>query len=152
MTEGWFSRGLLSAVFAALTAIFARIGIEGVDSDLATLVRTVVIIVVVLAVFVRFTGKWSDPFALPVKAPRISPRARRGRHRCRSGGGRLARFPARCRREPVEPQGHRVLRRSVRGGGPARHRAVGESDDSTHASAAPSSARSVQRSCPSARD
>jgi bacterial/archaeal transporter family protein len=53
----------LSAVFAALTAIFAKIGLEGVDSDLATLVRTVVIMAV-LAAFVYLTGKWSNPFEL----------------------------------------------------------------------------------------
>ena len=62
----WFHWALLSAVFAALTAIFAKIGITGVDSDLATLVRTV-IITFVLAGFVWFAGKWSDPFALPRK-------------------------------------------------------------------------------------
>jgi bacterial/archaeal transporter family protein len=45
----WFYWALLSAVFAALTAIFAKIGIQGVDSDLATLVRTAIIIVVLSA-------------------------------------------------------------------------------------------------------
>jgi transporter family protein len=61
--SNWFFWALLSAVFAALTAIFAKIGLEGVDSDLATLVRTVVI-VVVLAGFVYVTGKWANPFEL----------------------------------------------------------------------------------------
>lgn len=60
----WFAWALLSACFAALTAIFAKIGIQGVDSDFATLFRTVVI-VFVLAAFVTWTGKWSDPRALP---------------------------------------------------------------------------------------
>lgn len=46
-----------------MTAIFAKIGIRGVDSDLATLVRTV-IIVFVLAAFVWYAGKWSNPFEL----------------------------------------------------------------------------------------
>ena len=59
----WFYWALLSAIFAALTAIFAKIGIQGVDSDLATLVRTAIIIIV-LAAFVWFTGKWSNPFSL----------------------------------------------------------------------------------------
>ena len=59
----WFYWALWSAVFAALTAIFAKLGLEGVDSDLATLVRTAVIIVV-LAGFVYATGKWSNPLAL----------------------------------------------------------------------------------------
>lgn len=62
----WLYWALLSAVFAALTAIFAKVGIRGVDSDLATLVRTV-IIVMVLAAFVWFAGKWSNPLALPAK-------------------------------------------------------------------------------------
>ena len=62
----WLIWALLSAIFAALTAIFAKIGIQGVDSDLATLVRTV-IIAVVLTAFVWYAGKWSNPFALPAK-------------------------------------------------------------------------------------
>ena len=64
MPASWFQWALLSAAFAALTAIFAKIGIRGVDSDLATLVRTGVILVV-LAAFVVATGKWSNPLALP---------------------------------------------------------------------------------------
>ena len=59
----WFFWAALSAVFAALTAIFAKVGIQGVDSDLATLVRTA-IIMFVLATFVWFAGKWSNPLAL----------------------------------------------------------------------------------------
>ena len=62
----WVYWALLSAVFAALTAIFAKIGIQGVDSDLATLVRTGIIIVVLTA-FVWATGKWSNPMDLPRK-------------------------------------------------------------------------------------
>jgi bacterial/archaeal transporter family protein len=57
---------LLSAVFAALTAVFARIGIRNVDSDLATLTRTAVIIVL-LAAFVPPTGKWSNLLALSAR-------------------------------------------------------------------------------------
>ncbi len=60
----WFYYALLSAVFAALTAIFAKIGIKGVDSDLATLIRTAIIIVI-LSCFVWLTGKWTNPFVLP---------------------------------------------------------------------------------------
>jgi transporter family protein len=55
---------LLSAAFAALTAVFAKIGLEGIDSDLATLVRTGVIIVL-LSMFVVATGKWQNPLTLP---------------------------------------------------------------------------------------
>lgn len=50
-------------MFAAMTAIFAKIGIQGVDSDLATLVRTA-IIMVVLSAFVWYAGKWSNPLTL----------------------------------------------------------------------------------------
>lgn len=62
-STAWFYWAILSAIFAALTAIFAKIGIQGVDSDLATLIRTVIIIVV-LTVFVTYTGKWSNPLEL----------------------------------------------------------------------------------------
>ena len=62
----WFFWAALSASFAALTAIFAKIGIQGIDSDFATLIRTV-IIVFVLAAFVCYAGKWSDPRALSGK-------------------------------------------------------------------------------------
>jgi bacterial/archaeal transporter family protein len=62
----WFFWASLSAVFAAMTAIFAKVGIQGVDSDLATLVRTAIIILV-LSAFVALTGKWSNPFDLPVR-------------------------------------------------------------------------------------
>lgn len=63
---GWFYWALLSAVFAALTAIFAKVGIQGVDSDLATLIRTAIILVV-LSLFIWFAGKWSNPFVLSPK-------------------------------------------------------------------------------------
>ncbi len=42
----WWTYALLSAVFAALTAVLAKVGIKGVSSDLATAIRTVVILVV----------------------------------------------------------------------------------------------------------
>jgi bacterial/archaeal transporter family protein len=64
--SNWFFWAVFSAVFAALTAIFAKVGLQGVDSDLATLIRTVVILVV-LAAFVFFAGKWSNPLALSSK-------------------------------------------------------------------------------------
>lgn len=60
----WLHWALLSAAFAALTAIFAKLGVQGVDSDLATLVRTAVVLVA-LAAFVVLAGKWTDPRALP---------------------------------------------------------------------------------------
>ena len=65
-STSWFYWAILSAVFAALTAIFAKIGIQGVDSDLATLIRTVIIFIV-LSVFVAYTGKWANPLELSPK-------------------------------------------------------------------------------------
>jgi transporter family protein len=59
----WFGWALLSAVFAALTAVFAKLGLQSVDSDLATLVRTFVIIGV-LGCFVWITDKWRNPLEL----------------------------------------------------------------------------------------
>ena len=41
----WQVWALLSAVFAALTAIFAKVGVEDINSDLATLIRTVVVLI-----------------------------------------------------------------------------------------------------------
>ena len=41
----WFILALLSAIFAALTSILAKVGIEGVNSNLATAIRTVVVVV-----------------------------------------------------------------------------------------------------------
>lgn len=65
-SSGWFYWAILSAVFAALTAIFAKIGIQDVNSDLATLIRTA-IIMVILSVFVVYSGRWSNPFELSPK-------------------------------------------------------------------------------------
>ena len=41
----WFILALLSAIFAAITSILAKVGIEGVNSNLATAIRTVVVVV-----------------------------------------------------------------------------------------------------------
>ncbi len=65
-TPQWFLWALGSAVFAALTAIFAKIGLEKVDSDYATLIRTAVIFVM-LSLIVWGMNKWQNPFALAPK-------------------------------------------------------------------------------------
>ena len=57
LLASWQLWAVLSAVFAALTAIFAKIGIENVNSDFATLIRTVVIFAV-LAVILTALGEW----------------------------------------------------------------------------------------------
>ncbi len=51
----WFVLALLSAVFAALTSILAKIGIDGVNSNLATAIRTVVVVAMAWAM-VFITG------------------------------------------------------------------------------------------------
>lgn len=67
MMGDWFFWAVLSACFAALTAIFAKIGVNGIDSDFATLIRTI-LIACILAPFIWLTGKWSNPLALPVRS------------------------------------------------------------------------------------
>ncbi len=56
MTASWLFWALLAAVFAALTAIFGKLGVEQVNADFATLLRTLVV-VVVLAAIVTATGQ-----------------------------------------------------------------------------------------------
>ena len=54
----WWIYALLSAIFAALTALFAKIGVKNISSDLATAIRTVVILILAwLIVFVKGGGK-----------------------------------------------------------------------------------------------
>lgn len=53
----WQLWALLAAAFAALTAIFAKVGVENVNSDFATFVRTVVILLALGAILVA-TGQW----------------------------------------------------------------------------------------------
>jgi len=54
--SSWQAWALLSAVFAALTAIFAKIGVEDINSDIATLIRTVIVLIS-LALILFATGK-----------------------------------------------------------------------------------------------
>ncbi len=51
----WWIYALLSALFAALTAIFAKVGIKGVDTNVATAIRTVIILIVAWGI-VLFKG------------------------------------------------------------------------------------------------
>ncbi|MGH6712960.1 MAG: EamA family transporter [Bradyrhizobium sp.] len=55
----WLIWALLSAAFAALTAIFAKIGVEDINSDLATLIRTVVVLIS-LALILFASGQFSQ--------------------------------------------------------------------------------------------
>ncbi|MFC3675134.1 EamA family transporter [Ferrovibrio xuzhouensis] len=60
----WQLWALLSAGFAALTAIFAKIGVEAVASDFATFIRTIVILALVSAILIA-TGQWQPPGSVP---------------------------------------------------------------------------------------
>ena len=66
-TQNWVAWALLSASFAALTAIFAKVGLERVDPDYATLIRTAVILLIV-AGMVGAMGKWQDPRTIPPRS------------------------------------------------------------------------------------
>ncbi|MEO6395080.1 MAG: EamA family transporter [Devosia sp.] len=59
-TESWLFWALLSAFFAALTAIFAKIGVENVDPDFATFIRTIVIVLAAAGIMLA-AGHWQPP-------------------------------------------------------------------------------------------
>ena len=63
----WQFWALLSATFAALTAIFAKVGIENINSDFATLIRTVVILGVLSAI-IAASGQWQPLNSIPNKS------------------------------------------------------------------------------------
>lgn len=60
LTSSWQIWAVLSALFAALTAIFAKVGVENVNSDLATFIRTIVVIVT-LGFLLVVTGQFQAP-------------------------------------------------------------------------------------------
>lgn len=64
MAGDWVFWALLSACFAAATAVLAKVGSEAIDPDLATLIRTAVVLVCLVAL-VTVTGKWntSEPIS-----------------------------------------------------------------------------------------
>jgi bacterial/archaeal transporter family protein len=66
MRAPWLIWALASAAFAALTAVFGKLGVEGVGSDLATLIRTVVIVGVLL-VIVAVTGQFQPPGSISAR-------------------------------------------------------------------------------------
>jgi bacterial/archaeal transporter family protein len=65
--QSWQIWAVLSAVFAALTAIFAKIGVEDINSDLATLIRTVIVLIS-LALILFATGKLTQMGPIPAKS------------------------------------------------------------------------------------
>jgi transporter family protein len=64
--SSWQFWALLSAFFAALTAIFAKVGVENVNSDFATLIRTAIILVVLTAILAA-TGQFQPPGSISGK-------------------------------------------------------------------------------------
>ncbi len=58
--SSWQVWAVLSAIFAALTAIFAKVGVENINSDLATFIRTIVVIVT-LGFLLAATGEFQAP-------------------------------------------------------------------------------------------
>jgi transporter family protein len=60
MLSSWQMWAVLSALFAALTAIFAKVGVENINSDLATLIRTIIVLCV-LSLIVYGTGQFQNP-------------------------------------------------------------------------------------------
>jgi transporter family protein len=65
--SSWQIWALMSAAFAALTAIFAKIGIENINSDLATFIRTIVIICA-LGAFLVATEQWRPLNTIPARS------------------------------------------------------------------------------------
>src|SRR5690242_20170286 len=65
--NSWQLWAVLSAIFAALTAIFAKVGVEGINSDLATLIRTVIVLVT-LSLILFATGQFSNPGPISAKS------------------------------------------------------------------------------------
>ena len=65
--SSWLVWALLSAAFAALTAIFAKIGVEDLNPDLATLIRTVIVLVT-LALILFATGQFNQAGPISTKS------------------------------------------------------------------------------------
>jgi transporter family protein len=59
MNLSWQLWAVLAAAFAALTAIFAKVGVEGISPDFATFIRTVVV-VIALCAMLSGTGQWQS--------------------------------------------------------------------------------------------
>jgi len=64
--SSWKIWAFLSACFAALTAIFAKVGVENINPDLATFIRTVVVLLA-FSVLLFFTGQFTAPSAVSSK-------------------------------------------------------------------------------------
>lgn len=67
IVASWQFWAVLSAAFASLTAIFAKVGVENVNSDFATFVRTIVILAVI-ALLLALTGQWQAPASVSARS------------------------------------------------------------------------------------
>ena len=67
LLQSWQFWALLSALFAALTAIFAKIGIENINSDFATFIRTIIIFIL-LGCILFATGAWQPLNSISLKS------------------------------------------------------------------------------------
>ena len=64
--SSWQTWALLSAVFAALTAIFAKVGVEDINPDVATFIRTIIVLIS-FSLILFATGKFSNPGTISQK-------------------------------------------------------------------------------------
>lgn len=64
MRDSWLLFALGSAFFAALTALFGKLGVAGINSNLATFIRTIVILLVTAGIL-SLRGEWARPSGLP---------------------------------------------------------------------------------------
>ena len=65
--SSWQIWAVLSAVFAALTAIFAKVGVEDINPDLATFIRTVIVLIS-FSLILFVTGQFSNPGPISQKS------------------------------------------------------------------------------------
>ena len=65
--ESWLLFALGSALFAALTALFGKLGVAGINSNLATFIRTIVILLVTAGIL-SLRNEWSRPTGLPTSS------------------------------------------------------------------------------------
>jgi transporter family protein len=63
--ESWLLFALGSALFAALTAVFGKLGVEGINSNLATFIRTLVIVLMIAGIL-SLRQEWARPGSLPL--------------------------------------------------------------------------------------
>lgn len=66
MTSNWLFWAVLSAIFAALTAIFAKIGVSDINSNFATFIRTLVVIAALCGIL-SLLGDWQSPSSIPMR-------------------------------------------------------------------------------------